>query len=80
MFSKLLQTSRLVCRLSQTIKPMKALASSSVKFSSNTSLAQVDKIKSKLQKALQKELKYEEENYQKDDTVEVLIFIIKEIH
>ena len=48
-----------------------------MKFSSNTSIEKVDKVRTKLQKALQKELKYEEENYQKDDTVEVLLYLTK---
>jgi len=48
-----------------------------VKFNSNTSIEKVDKVRTKLQKALQKELKYEEENYQKDDTVEVLLYLTK---
>ena len=77
MLSKLFQTSKIVCRLTRTLNPLKSLVSTSVKFNSNTSIEKVDKVRTKLQKALQKELKYEEENYQKDDTVEVLLYLTK---
>jgi hypothetical protein len=71
MLSKVFQASKLLFRVSKAVNPIKTLVSSSLKFNSNTSLEKVDKVRSKLQKALQKELKFEEENYQKDDTVEV---------
>lgn len=60
------------CRFSRLLAlPVRRTVFPCARFS--TSLEKVDKVRSKLQKALQKELKYEEENYQKDDTVEVFI-------
>ena len=72
MLSKLFKASRIVSKLAKSCTPVKSLASSSMRFSFNTSLEKVDKVRTKLQKALQKELTYEKENYQKDETVEVL--------
>ena len=72
MLSKVFRASKLLSRVSKATIPVRSLASTFMRFSSNTSLEKVDKVRSKLQKALQKELKYEEENYQKDDTVQVI--------
>lgn len=75
MFSKLLRVSKLSASLVKAFPPRCTVTKSFLSVSRasfSTSLEKVDKVKSKLQKALQKELKYEEENYQKDDTVEVI--------
>lgn len=76
MLGKVLKTSQFLLRVSKSMNPVKSLIRVPLRFGFNTSLEKVDKVRSKLQKALQKELKYEEENYQKDDTVEVSAFSV----
>lgn len=71
MFSKIVQVSRASLKVLPSFKPLMGSARplSTMALFKFGSIEKVDKVKTKLQKAIQKELKYEEENYQKDDTV-----------